>query len=166
MRMLRGPGVTLEPQMAAHARELFAVLADPDLYVFTDDKQPASEAVLRQRLARLESRRSPDGAQGWLNWVVRNDSGAVIGYVQATLEPNHEAEIAYVLGRAFWRRGHGFAACSTMLAELAANYGVTRVTATLDQANAASLALLRKLGLQLVSEDATSREWTYSRDLG
>ena len=165
MRTLRGEAIVLEPQVAAHAAELFPVLSDADLYVFTDDKEPASEAALRERFVRLESRQSPDGAQRWLNWVVRGGSGAAVGYVQATVRPGGEAEIAYVLGRQHWRRGYAFAACTAVLAELAKAYGVARVTATLDPRNAASLALLKKLGLGLVAEDAQAQEVTYARDL-
>ena len=88
MRSLRIGEIVLEPQVAAHAAELFTVLDDPDLYGFVDDKGPASETALRERLARLESRQSPDGLEQWLNWVVRNATGAVTGYVQATVRAN------------------------------------------------------------------------------
>jgi [ribosomal protein S5]-alanine N-acetyltransferase len=125
-----------------------------------------SEAALRERLARLESRLSPDGREHWLNWVIRTDGGGVAGYVQATVEMGGTAEIAYVLGSAHQRRGYGFVAVSAMLDELAASYGVTRVVATLDPDNAASLALLRKLGFRLEGEDAAAHEVRYARDLG
>jgi RimJ/RimL family protein N-acetyltransferase len=157
--------VRLEPQLAAHAAELYPVIGDPALYAFIDDKAPESEAALRERLARLEARLSPDGTEHWLNWVVRSDAGEVVGYVQATVLPNGAAEIAYVLGQAHWRKGYGFAACSTMIAELAAGYGVSRITATLDPRNAASLALVRKLGLGWVWEDLPAREVGYALDL-
>jgi RimJ/RimL family protein N-acetyltransferase len=165
VRTLRADGLVLEPQVAAHAAELFAVLDDADLYAFIDDKGPASEGALRERLARLENRVSPDGSQAWLNWVVRNADGAVIGYVQATVKPDHQAEIAYVVGRNYWRRGYAFAACSAMLGALATTYGVTRATATLDPDNAASLALLRKLAFRFDSEDAAAHEVHYARAL-
>jgi RimJ/RimL family protein N-acetyltransferase len=163
--VVAGEGVTLEPQLASHATELYAVLSDPSLYEFIDSKEPASEAALRERLARLESRRSPDGAEHWLNWVVRNAVGEIVGYVQATVTPDHTAEIAYVLGRAHWRKGHASAACAAMIAELRRTYGVTRLTATLDPANTASLALLRKLGLGLVWTNAAEHEVGYALDL-
>src|SRR5689334_17126319 len=109
MRVLHGAGVTLEPQLASHATELYAVLKDPDLYQFIDRKEPASEDALRERLVKLESRQSPDGTQLWLNWVIRDDAGEVVGYVQATVD-QREAEIAYVLGKAHWRKGYASAA--------------------------------------------------------
>lgn len=167
MRVLAGEdGVTLEPQTTAHAAELFALLDDPELYVFTDDKGPASLEALTDRLRRLESRTSPDGAEHWFNWVVRSGEGAVVGYVQATVRPGGEAEIAYVFGRAYRGRGFATRACSAMLECLAADYAVTRATATLDPQNAASLALLQRLGFSFVSSHSAANEVTYARTMG
>ena len=165
MRAVAGEGVTLEPQLATHAGELYAVIGDPSLYEYIDAKEPASEAALRERLQRLESRLSPDGTEHWLNWIVRNPAGELVGYVQATVTPDRSAEIAYVLGRAHWRRGYASAACTAMIGELRRRYGVTRLTATLDPANAASLALLRKLGLGLAWTDEPGNEVGYGLDL-
>jgi ribosomal-protein-alanine N-acetyltransferase len=164
MRPLRGElGLVLEPQIAGHAAELYAVLRDPQLYTYIDTKEPASEAALRERLERLESRRSPDGTQHWLNWVVRNAEGAVIGYVQATVHRDASAEIAYVLGRDHWRQGYGAAAVSAMVDELVAAFGVRELRATLDPLNAGSRGLLRKFGFTLLAEDTDANEVTYRR---
>jgi ribosomal-protein-alanine N-acetyltransferase len=159
--------VTLEPQVAGHAAELFAVLDDAEVFRYIDAVyRPVSEDALRRRLARLESRKSPDGTEHWLNWVVRNGAGIVVGYVQATVFPAGTAEVAYVLGREHWRKGYGVAAVSAMLADLVETYGVTRALATLDPDNAASLALLTRMGFEFVAEDAAAHEVTYARDLG
>jgi [ribosomal protein S5]-alanine N-acetyltransferase len=165
VRVVAGAGVTLEPQLASHAGELYPVISDPSLYEFIDSKGPASEAALRERLLRLESRLSGDGTEHWLNWVVRNPAGELVGYVQATVTPDHTAEIAYVLGRAHWRKGYAYAACSAMIEELRSSYDVTRLTATLDPANTASLALLKKLGLGFAWEDVAGQEVGYALDL-
>ena len=165
MRRVAGEGVTLEPQLALHAAELYAVISDPALYEFIDAKEPASEEALRQRLLRLESRLSADGTEHWLNWIVRNSAGDLVGYVQATVTPDHAAEIAYVLGRKHWRRGYASAACEAMIEELRSSYGVTRLTATLDPANAASVTLLKKLGFGLVWENTAEQEVGCARTL-
>ena len=165
MSFIAGEGVTLEPQLASHAAELYALISDPSLYEFIDQKEPVSETALRLRLQRLETRQSPDRTEHWLNWIVRNPAGEMVGYVQATVTPDHSAEIAYVLGRAHWRKGYAYAACRAMIAELRSSYGVTRLTATLDPANDASLALLRKLGLSLVWTDEPGHEVGYAMDL-
>jgi ribosomal-protein-alanine N-acetyltransferase len=166
VRAVAGESVTLEPQLASHAAELYAVISDPSLYEFIDAKEPASEAALRERLTKLESRLSPDGTEHWLNWIVRNTSGELVGYVQATVTPDHSAEIAYILGRTHWRKGYAYAACRAMIDQLRQSYGVTRLTATLDPANTASLALLRKLGLGLDWEDLPADEVGYVLDFG
>jgi ribosomal-protein-alanine N-acetyltransferase len=141
-----GP-IALEPQVAAHAAEMFEVLCDPAIYEF-ENSPPESLAWLAERFTRLESRASPDGMQRWLNWVIRLPTGALAGYVQATITPDGTAHIAYVLASRFWRQGIGSAAVKLMLAELAANYGVARFDATLKARNFRSLALLRSLGFE------------------
>ena len=52
-----------------------------------------------------------------------------------------------------------------MLTELRAAYGVIRATATLDPQNAASLALLRKLGFRLFAESPAANEVSYELTL-
>ena len=141
--------LVLEPQIAAHAAEMFAVLSDPAIYEF-ENSPPASEAWLTERFARLESRVSPDGVEQWLNWVVRLPTGALAGYVQATIAADSTAHIAYELASRFWRQGIGSAAVSAMLAELAATYDVRTFEATVKARNHRSLALLRAVGFEPV----------------
>jgi hypothetical protein len=86
MRTLETAALTLEPQRAQHAAEMFAVLSDPAIYEY-ENQPPASLEALRRRYAALESRRSPDGREQWLNWVIRLPAGEPIGYVQATVYP-------------------------------------------------------------------------------
>ena len=74
MRTLNTPLCTLEPQVAAHAPEMFTVLSDPAIYEF-ENAAPSSEAWLAERFAKQESRISKDGTQHWLNWVVRLGTG-------------------------------------------------------------------------------------------
>jgi ribosomal-protein-alanine N-acetyltransferase len=135
----------LEPQVAAHAAEMFAVLADPAIYEL-EGSPPRTQEWLEHRFAKLESRASPDGAEVWLNWVVRLPTGALAGYVQATITRDGTAHIAYVLASKHWRQGIGSAAVGAMLAELAATHRVRYVAATLKATNHPSLGLLQKLG--------------------
>src|SRR5881392_2854460 len=89
--------IKLEPQTAAHAEEMFELLSDPKIYRY-EGKPPSSLESLRERFQRLESRRSPDGREQWLNWVIRLQGGEAAGYVQATVHEDGRAAIAYVLG--------------------------------------------------------------------
>lgn len=144
MRTLREGGCLLEPQLATHAAEMFAVLRDPALYEL-EGSPPASAAWLERRFAKLEARASPDGREQWLNWVVRLRAGEVAGYVQATIARDGVAKIAYVLGSKHWRQGIGSAAVEAMLRELAAAYGVRLAIAMLKTKNLRSRGLLHKL---------------------
>ncbi len=149
MHTLHADGLTLVPQIAAHADAMFELLNDTAVYTHLDDSPPASAAALRERFERLESRASADGRQQWLNWVVRLDSGAIAGFVQATVCADGLAWVAFVLGQAFWGQGHAHRATGTMLNELSTHYGVSHCMATADQANRRSLALLARLGFRL-----------------
>jgi len=137
--------VTLEPQTAAHAEEMFALLSDAKIYRY-ENQPPPSLDWLRERFARLESRRSPDGREKWLNWVIRLESGEAAGYVQATVHEDGRATIAYVLGSRYWDRGIGRAAVSSLIGILVQEYKVKRLTAVLKRANQRSRLLLERLG--------------------
>lgn len=155
MKSLRTGSLLLEPQVAAHATELFEVLSDPAIYEF-ENSPPESRAWLERRFAKLESRRSTDGTEQWLNWVVRLPSGALAGYVQATIKRDRTAHIAYELASKFWRQGIGSASVTAMLEELEANYDVLAFAATLRARNYRSLSLLRSLGFGLEQPDGVS----------
>jgi [ribosomal protein S5]-alanine N-acetyltransferase len=145
-------GCTLEPQVVAHAEEMFAVLSDPAIYEY-EREPPASLDWLRQRYARLESRRSADGREQWLNWVIRLPSGEVAGYVQATVTADGRAGIAYELASRYWGRGVARRAVEAMTDELAAHYRMQTLTAVLKRANGRSRRLLERLGFSLVSAE-------------
>ena len=145
MRALATDRLVLEPQLAAHAPEMFAVLGDLALYAYENEPPPSLE-WLRTRFAKLESRRSGDGSEHWLNWVIRIPSSEAIGYVQATIDADGRAAIAYVLSSRHWGRGLASEAVRSMLAELAAHYGVHTFTAVLKRENHRSMRLLERLG--------------------
>lgn len=153
----RAPVVfTLEPRTTAHAEELFEVLAEPALYRYLDESAPASVDALRSRLARSESRRSPDGSERWLNWVVRDDRNRPAGFVQATVRADGTALVAYLLGSAHQGRGLGQAALSRMLDLLAQAHAVDTFHAVIDRRNEPSVRLVRRVGFVAASAESTS----------
>lgn len=145
MNTLHTDNLILEPQVAAHAAEMFAVLSDPALYEY-ELQPPASEDWLRSRFARLETRRSPDGQERWLNWVFRLAGGPAIGYVQATVRDDRSAGIAYVLSSSCWGQGFARRAVEAMIDELVREYGVRTLWAVLKEDNVRSRRLLERLG--------------------
>jgi ribosomal-protein-alanine N-acetyltransferase len=144
--------LVLEPQVAGHAAAMFLVLSDPAIYEF-ENAPPESQAWLEQRFAKLESRHSADGTEQWLNWVIRLPSGALAGYVQATITREFVAYIAYELASEFWRQRVGSTAVGAVLAELRASYRVNTFVAVLKARNVRSAAFLRHLGFATVPPD-------------
>ena len=144
MRDLAAEGLALEPQIAAHAEEMFAVLSDPAIYAY-ENAPPPSVEWLRERFRKLESRHSADGNQRWLNWVIRLPAGELIGYVQASIRGDHAA-IAYELASRHWGHGHAQRALRAMLHELQHRYNVRVATAVLKTRNVRSRRLLERLG--------------------
>jgi [ribosomal protein S5]-alanine N-acetyltransferase len=147
VRTVSAEGLLLEPQLAEHSAEMFRVLVDPAIYEF-EREPPSSPEALRARFARLESRKSPDRTEDWLNWVVRLPSGELAGYVQATVRATHDALISYELASAYWHLGIGSRAVSAMLAALAHDYGAVAAFAVVKQVNHRSRRLLVRQGFQ------------------
>ncbi|HEY0501816.1 MAG TPA: GNAT family N-acetyltransferase, partial [Kutzneria sp.] len=100
--MIRTARLELLPLRVEHAEEMTVVLADPALHTFIGGA-PSTVDRLRSRYRRLIAG-SPDPAVTWLNWVVSLD-GRLTGTVQATLGPGPTAEIAWVVGTSWQRRG-------------------------------------------------------------
>jgi ribosomal-protein-alanine N-acetyltransferase len=144
MRVLEDAALRLEPQVAAHAEEMFAVLGDPAIYEY-ENTPPPSVTWLRERYAGLETRRSPDGRESWLNWVVRLPSGELAGYVQATVYANRRAAIAYVFASRHWGKGLASRAVARMIRELVIRYRVHTFSAVFKKANRRSQRLLQGL---------------------
>ena len=152
MRILHPGVLALEPQTAAHAAEMFEVLSDPAIYEH-ENAPPASLEWLRTRFEKLESRKSGDGREQWLNWVIRLPSSELIGYVQATVRADGSAGIAYELGGAWWGRGLAREAVSAMMRELVEAHEVTSFTAVAKRANFRSTRLLDRLGFRPGSDE-------------
>jgi len=150
VRVLTAQGITLEPQVASHAPAMFDLLCDPAIYEY-ENEPPRSLEWLRARFARLESRKSPDGKQQWLNWIVRLESGDVAGYVQASVYPDGRASIAYVLGSRYWGKGIASRAVVAMIGELREHHGAAECIAILKSVNQRSLRLLERLGFASAS---------------
>jgi RimJ/RimL family protein N-acetyltransferase len=145
MHRIETPRLTLEPQCAVHAGAMFAVLSDPAIYAY-ENAPPASLEWLRKRFAALEGRRSRDGLEQWLNWVLRQRTGELIGYVQATVGAEGRAYIAYELASAHWGRGLAREAVEALIDELASHDRVHTLAAVFKRANTRSRRLLERLG--------------------
>lgn len=154
MLPLQTERLELEPLIPAHAAVLFPHLRDPRLYEFLDSEAPKSVAILEKQYRRWEPRRSPDGAQAWLNWAARLRSADYIGWIQATVNADGRADLAYLVFREHQRQGYAVEACRVVIGHIGAGYGVRTIRATIDPANTASIKVAQELGLNRTGEDA------------
>lgn len=166
--------LVLDPLLPTHAAALFTALQDSRLYTYIPDDPPITLTALAARYRRLARRRSPDGREVWLNWVA-NLRGAdqPIGAFQATIPPDGPALLAYMIFAPFQRQGYACEGMKAIVARLATVYGVRQVAAEIDTRNAASIALVERLGFTRVAtqrnadtfKGATSDEYRYERAL-
>lgn len=137
--------VSIVPQVASHAVNMYPLLRDVELYSFTEGQPPATSHTLADRYERLESRKSPDGRQWWLNWVIKKvESDELVGYVQATVT-EEVADIAWVVGVEHQRNGYATMAAKLMVAQLAA-MGCHTLTCHIKPGHVASHRVAQKLG--------------------
>ncbi|MEV0369245.1 GNAT family N-acetyltransferase [Streptomyces sp. NPDC050636] len=137
----------LLPLREEHAPEMARVLADPALYIFTGGG-PDSEDGLRARYRRLLAG-SPDPAVTWCNWALRlRAENRLTGYVQATIAAG-EAEIAWVVGTPWQRRGLAAEAVTELVGHLLADPSpVAAVLAHIHPEHRASAAVATAAGLR------------------
>ncbi|MBH1935952.1 GNAT family N-acetyltransferase [Streptomyces sp. AV19] len=144
------PRLLLEPLHPGHATEAFSVFNDARLHTWTGGT-PRSLAQLEDRYARQAKGSSPDGTQGWLNWMLRRTSdGRLVGTVQSTLSRPAggclEATLAWVVGFAHQGNGYGREGALAMTEWLRAR-GVGRLVAYIHPRHEASMGIARALGL-------------------
>ena len=102
MKTLATSELVLEPLVVSHAEAMFEVLNEPQLYRYLDYPPPPSVEHLRSVYASVEARKSPDGNQLWLNWVVRPPGQLPIGYVQVTVASSQAAWVGFVFSSKHW----------------------------------------------------------------
>jgi [ribosomal protein S5]-alanine N-acetyltransferase len=142
--------IRLEPLVATHAATMFDGLADPVNYLYIPQEPPANLGELTAKYRKLESRRSPDGTEAWLNWALIGLDGKAHGYVQATIHLNSkEAWIAYFVFSPSQRLGYAGEALSGLLPALRGAYGIVKFNAEIDTRNVASIRLVKSLGFVL-----------------
>ncbi len=140
----------LESLTVFHAPCMFAVLSDPAIYEFLDERRPDSLEAMTERYRMLERGWSSDGKQRWLNWIARLDTDECAGFVQATVHADGTADFAFVFGTAFQGRGLAHTASTMAIPILRDNYDVHALYATADARNARSIRLLARLGFEAI----------------
>ena len=137
----------LQPLVADHAGDLFALLQDDAIYRWISSTKPCSLAAFRKRLERNAERLSPDGQEAWLAWaVLRTSDGTLVGKLDANIQIDMTASnVGYLFARPFWGQGLASEAVAALTQHLMYQ-GVTRLVATVTDGNVASGRVLVKAG--------------------
>ena len=156
---LENERVRLEPLRASDADELFPLLDDPQLHAYTGGR-PATRDELSSRFRRLETRRSPDSSEEWLNWVVRDRAtGAAVGTAQATIIRDR-ALVAWVIATRWQGRGFATEASTALVSWLSADPSISSISAHIASGHLASERVAEKAGLSLTEEEVDGeRVW-------
>lgn len=143
---LTSPRTLLREVGAADLPDLLEVNADPEVTRFLPYATWQSAADAESWLARMLALAATGSARQLV--IGRRDDGKVIGTALLFRhdEGSNRLELGYVLGRAHWRQGYAAEALRRLLDHVFGPLGLRRVEAEVDPANAASNALLRRLG--------------------
>ena len=142
------PRLRLVPVRPDDAEEMFTVLNDQRLHRYSGGLPP-SAAELAERYRGLESRRSADGNEIYLTWVVRLvPLGEAIGEVGAAVTDDGLATIAYTVGHRFQRHGFATEAVLAMVRLLSTHVDVSTLEALVPPAHAAAQRVAAGLGMK------------------
>lgn len=148
-----------------HAKELELVLCDPNVYVHVENGiAPTFDRLLESFVLREIGSSGNRSNETWIDYVVRTkDSQVAIGRVEATVI-EHRAEVAYILGVAYWGMGYGSESLVWLQHFLQKNYGVREFWATVTPGNESSKHLLFKNGYVEVSNDNLPQLTSYDEN--
>ena len=145
--VLETPRLRVVPLNVDAARDLFPLFNDEELYRYTTRVVPTEEQ-LDSWIERWRERRSPDGYEVWLNWVVRvMPSGEPAGHVQAAVYDDHSAEISCMVGCDYQSRGFAREALEVTAKAMRAHLGVERLRGRIHPENVAAKLVALELGM-------------------
>ncbi|TDB75265.1 bifunctional pyridoxamine 5'-phosphate oxidase family protein/GNAT family N-acetyltransferase [Micromonospora sp. KC723] len=144
---LRGAHVLLEPLDLAHADELFAATAEPEVFAHLGNPLPAGLADMRAIVATALAARHRGERVPWVQRCAR--TGAVVGSTSYyEIDPQRRSvAIGHTwLGRPWWRTGINTEAKLLLLGRAFDDLGAVRVVWHTDIRNSRSQAAIERLG--------------------
>ena len=157
------PRLRVRPLEDRDLGPLMAVNGDPEVTKFLPYKTWAS---LDDAQAWRDRMRGLEAGGGTVQMVVaRKADDVAIGtcLIFRYDEAQRSAELGFVLGRSHWRTGIMGEAMEALVARAFGPMGIRRLDAVVEPANAASAALLRRLGFVAVGSDAEVDHYALTR---
>ena len=138
--------LVLRPVECGDLEPLKAIWGDPDVMAHMGrGTRDAAESLMR--LQELIDHQRRHGFGKWA--AIERATGDLIGYCGIELyEKGPDVELGFCLARSAWGRGYATEAARAWLEHAFAGLGCKRVLALVRPANAASIRVLEKLGMQ------------------
>jgi [ribosomal protein S5]-alanine N-acetyltransferase len=155
--LLRTARLILRPMDVADASDLHRQWNDPGVGRFLWDGRP----VTRERVDEVIAASGADfAARGFGLWTIRlADGGAVAGICGLRVEAGTgRVELLYALDPAWWGRGIATEAARAVLDDAFGRLRLPRVFAGTNDANAASVRVLERLGMRRLGSRQTAVE--------
>ncbi|MCY3505281.1 MAG: GNAT family N-acetyltransferase [Chloroflexi bacterium] len=140
---LRTPRLLLRPFRMADVDDVFAYASDPEWGRFLSVPAPYTPRDAEEFVARTVV----TGPDENLRWAVVHE-GRVSGLVDLTPRPAGVAELGIALARPLWGQGLITEAAAAVLTHGFESMGLVRIFGYAVSANAASLRVMEKLGMQ------------------
>ncbi len=163
MPTLETERLLIRPFQADDLDAAYAVFeGHPDVWRY----DPGRQRTYEERAREIQYRIAQYAREGFgCMAVTRKADGSLLGYcgLQTWLRETRplatlETELFYKLGRAYWGRGYATEACRAMIAHAFTDLCLPRLVTVTAAANAASIALLRRLGMRIVPSPTDSDE--------
>ncbi len=146
MVILDSPRLVLRSLGMEDAPELQVLFSDPEVMRFMEGTRDLT--MTRAWIARHIAFYRTRGCGVW--GVERKDGPGLIGYcglIPQDVLGREELEIGYLLGREHWHQGYATEAAAACRDFAFGRFGAARVVSLIAPANAASIAVARRVGM-------------------
>ena len=142
--LIEGVRLRLRRSTPADAPATYDMARDPEVMRYMEWPAPQRPADTQDFFDGCAARWH-SGAE--YHWMIELKAGAAVGCIGCRIK-GHAADFGYFLARASWGQGYATEAAGLLVGWLRRQGGIVRIGATTDTDNAASAAVLHKLGLQ------------------
>ena len=149
--LLTTPRLTLRPVTTADVSTTYAYAGDLENTRFMMFLPDADEAETALHLAEAEAQWRMEKPERY-EFALCLEGCHIGGITLYMMEDRTEAELGWVLHKAYWRRGYVTEAVPAVI-DFARSMGVKRVFACCDSENVASYKTMEKLGMRLCKAD-------------
>lgn len=144
---------------------------DDALHVVGDDRvttwlsfdSRSPEATADMVIGAIERARHEPRTEYYLAVAVADETDALIGFARLGFAGVKAAKLGYAIRAGRWGKGYATDACRTMIEFRFTGLGLHRISAAIGRDNAASIAVVRKLGMahegRLRDHVFTNGEW-------